>query len=346
MIPNQIVLPKSVAFNVVIQGFRIRFGRSVVTVLGVVLGIAFLMSILSSQALRKEVAAEDAIRLEVNRMFSFLRAEMGPPEKRIVGLILTGPLNETESRLILRLEKEGLEKLRWSSDEQEEFPISTSDVILEKTGNQEVGQEVSAVLVMGAGPLPNLSWEKLTEKSRQKILALSRKQDFEFPPSAGTVTDLWREMRPEEIAKAEREAAKEKVRSIWIITISLIVTVIGISNAMLMSVSERFREIGTMKCLGALSAFVRITFIIESGIIGTIGGVLGCVVGILFSFLAYTVTYGITLAAISFLNGATSLALYALIGLILSIAMSVMAAIYPASIAARMIPADALRSNV
>lgn len=346
MIPNQIVLPRKVAFNVVIQGFRIRFGRSVVTVLGVVLGIAFLMSILSSQALRKGVVAEDEIRLEISRMLSFLRAEMGPPEERTIGLILTGSLNETESRLILELEKEGLGKLKWSGSYEEEFPIPIQDVVLEKTAEQDVGQEVSAILIMGSGPLPNIDWINLTEKSRQKVLALSRKQNFDFPSSSGTVVDLWREMRPEEIIKAERDMAKEKVRSIWIITISLIVTIIGISNAMLMSVSERFREIGTMKCLGALSAFVRIIFIIESGIIGSIGGILGCSVGVLFSFLAYTVTYGISLAAISFLDGAASLAFYALISLFLSIAMSILAAIYPASVAARMVPADALRSNV
>ena len=57
-------------------------------------------------------------------------------------------------------------------------------------------------------------------------------------------------------------------------------------------------------------------------------------------------TYGISLAAISFLDGAASLAFYALISLFLSIAMSILAAIYPASVAARMVPADALRSNV
>ena len=261
MIPNQSVLPRKVAFNVVIQGFRIRFGRSVVTVLGVVLGIAFLMSILSSQALRKGVVAEDEIRLEISRMLSFLRAEMGPPEERTIGLILTGSLNETESRLILELEKEGLGKLKWSGSYEDEFPIPIQDVVLEKTAEQDVGQEVSAILIMGSGPLPNIDWINLTEKSRQKVLALSRKQNFDFPSSSGTVVDLWREMRPEEIIKAERDMAKEKVRSIWIITISLIVTIIGISNAMLMSVSERFREIGTMKCLGALSAFVRIIFI-------------------------------------------------------------------------------------
>jgi putative ABC transport system permease protein len=42
----------------------------------------------------------------------------------------------------------------------------------------------------------------------------------------------------------------------WIIILSLLVCVVGIVNAQLMAVTERFREIGTMKCLGALDRFV------------------------------------------------------------------------------------------
>ena len=41
-------------------------------------------------------------------------------------------------------------------------------------------------------------------------------------------------------------------KDIWLIVMSLIVCVVGIANSMLMAVTERFREIGTMKCLGAL----------------------------------------------------------------------------------------------
>src|SRR5690606_38649039 len=70
------------------------------------------------------------------------------------------------------------------------------------------------------------------------------------------------------------------------------ITVIGIANAMLMSVTERVREIGTMKCLGALSGFVVKLFLIESSLLGLVGAILGCLVGLLFSILIYAVSFG------------------------------------------------------
>ncbi len=73
--------------------------------------------------------------------------------------------------------------------------------------------------------------------------------------------------------------AAEVARSNWLIGLSLLVCTVGITNAMLMSVSERFREIGTMKCLGALDSFVVRIFMIESVLMGLIASVLGWVVG-------------------------------------------------------------------
>ena len=46
---------------------------------------------------------------------------------------------------------------------------------------------------------------------------------------------------------------------------SLLVCTVGITNSMLMAVTERFKEIGTMKCLGALDSFVVVLFMLESG---------------------------------------------------------------------------------
>lgn len=73
--------------------------------------------------------------------------------------------------------------------------------------------------------------------------------------------------------------AAEEARSNWLIGLSLLVCAVGITNAMLMSVSERFREIGTMKCLGALDAFVVRIFMIESVLMGLLASALGWVVG-------------------------------------------------------------------
>ena len=50
--------------------------------------------------------------------------------------------------------------------------------------------------------------------------------------------------------------AQISYKQYWLIVLSLLVCVVGITNAMLMSVTERFREIGTMKCLGALDSFI------------------------------------------------------------------------------------------
>ena len=65
----------------------------------------------------------------------------------------------------------------------------------------------------------------------------------------------------------------------WLVIMCLIVCVVGISNSMLMAVTERFREIGTMKCLGALNKFVVELFLLESGFQGLAGAILGSFIG-------------------------------------------------------------------
>ena len=65
----------------------------------------------------------------------------------------------------------------------------------------------------------------------------------------------------------------------WLVTLSLVVCAVGITNSMLMSVTERFREIGTMKCLGALNQFVVKLFMIEAFFLGVIASTLGWIVG-------------------------------------------------------------------
>src|SRR5687768_16319940 len=91
---------------------------------------------------------------------------------------------------------------------------------------------------------------------------------------------------------SEGEAAGDKVQTRWLIGLALLVAFVGILNAMLMSVTERFREIGTMKCLSALDGFIIKLFLIESLFQGLAGTVIGVVVGLVLSLVSVTASYG------------------------------------------------------
>ncbi len=72
--------------------------------------------------------------------------------------------------------------------------------------------------------------------------------------------------------------------------ISLLVGGIGVMNIMLVSVTERTREIGVRKALGAPNSAIRVQFIVESMIICLIGGVIGIIFGLVFT-IAYNKWY-------------------------------------------------------
>jgi predicted lysophospholipase L1 biosynthesis ABC-type transport system permease subunit len=126
----------------------------------------------------------------------------------------------------------------------------------------------------------------------------------------------------------------------WLVILSLLVCVVGIVNAQLMAVTERFREIGTMKCLGALDRFILRLFILEAGIQGLVGAGLGALVGAVFSLLNGWLRFGFeSLTLIS--PGA--LAISILIATAVGCLLSLLGVFYPALIAARMQPVEAMR---
>ena len=119
--------------------------------------------------------------------------------------------------------------------------------------------------------------------------------------------------------------------------IALLVGGIGVMNIMLVSVTERTREIGIRKALGARTGSIMMQFLAESAIITCIGGVLGIVLGLLGA-------YGI--CSLPMLGISPDLSIGTIItATLFSSAVGIFFGIYPAKKAARLSPIEALRRN-
>ena len=90
----------------------------------------------------------------------------------------------------------------------------------------------------------------------------------------------------------EKEARQKQMMLGGLGAISLFVAALGITNTMIMSISERTREIGIMKALGCYVTDIRVMFLSEAGAIGLIGGVIGCIVSFIASVVINLVSLG------------------------------------------------------
>ena len=126
----------------------------------------------------------------------------------------------------------------------------------------------------------------------------------------------------------------------WLVLMALLTCTVGIANAMLMSVTERFREIGTMKCLGAEDGTVVKLFLIESLLMGGVGSLAGIVVGLLISAAVGLAQFG--WYAVEYLPFGSVLRTCGL-SLLAGLVLCLIGAGYPSLLAARMRPVEALR---
>ncbi len=223
---REISLPFSKAIEISISNLRIRFGRSLITTSGVILAIAFLMSVWSNNAIIESLRAADSS--EVN----------------------------------LLLQRKGI----------------------------EIGLDAS-----------------------------------------GAVS-----------AEAQARMDEEASKQLWLISLSLLVCVVGIANAMLMSVTERFREIGTMKCLGALDSFIVKLFLLESTFQGSAGTAVGIAIGFLLTLLLALIDYG---THVFTYFPAAGLIRSAIAAMVVGTLLSLIGAMLPAWRAAKMEPVAAMRSD-
>ncbi len=83
----------------------------------------------------------------------------------------------------------------------------------------------------------------------------------------------------------EKEAQQKQMMLGGLGAISLFVAALGIMNTMIMSITERTREIGIMKALGCRVRDIRTIFLTEAGLIGLLGGIIGCFLSLILSFL-------------------------------------------------------------
>ena len=136
-----------------------------------------------------------------------------------------------------------------------------------------------------------------------------------------------------------RKSLEEQSRAIQLIlggigAVSLLVAAIGIANTMVMSVTERTREIGIKKALGARRSDILVQFLLEALIISIVGGALGIAVGIAMGMLsstvgmAFVVSWNIVWVAVA-----------------ASTAIGLVFGIFPAYRASRKNPIEALRAE-
>ena len=182
---------------------------------------------------------------------------------------------------------------------------------------------VQSALVSATSPdSTKIAEQQITDLLRQRHkLAPNQENDF----SVRNMTDI-----------AEAADATNRIMILLlgsIASVSLLVGGIGIMNIMLVSVTERTREIGIRMAVGARSSAVQVQFLIESIMLSLAGGLIGIIVGV-----------GISLVVPSMLGWPTLVSPVAILGsVVFSAAVGIFFGYYPARKAAALDPIDALR---
>ena len=139
----------------------------------------------------------------------------------------------------------------------------------------------------------------------------------------------------EKVKNLQKLSESTNQQLIWIASISLLVGGIGVMNIMLVSVTERTREIGIRKAVGAKRQHIMLQFLCESCILSVLGGLIGLVLSAAV-VSAYNTAAGSS-AAINWGIGMAAIAFCAVIGILFGS--------YPAAKASRLQPIDALHTS-
>ena len=193
--------------------------------------------------------------------------------------------------------------------------------------------------------IPDVDWnivQQYDEPQNAKLLADSTDNMTSVGKAAQTLLNetvtnkdiKYRAANMNETAEESQQvSATTNKQLIWIASISLLVGGIGVMNIMIVSITERTREIGTRKALGATNGSIRLQFITEAIVLCVIGGLLGLGFGML---LGHVITNAIGYPGTVTVQNVVAVLLF-------STAFGIFFGYYPANRAAKMNPIDALR---
>lgn len=320
-IQRQIALPLSKAVEIAWKNIRMRMSRSLVVTSGIVLALAFLMFILSGDVMvdgmRKwmetaptspQFQALEKQQKELQGQVQAITATLSDAARSMPSADGKPPF---DPKAVLGDDFAGLQR------ELGAMPLPPDDLTKLLTARADLLDVMK-------------NWMALTRQSR------AIKQTLSGPQQLASL------MKQNGVPTAAREIKASKVQTRWLAGLALLVAFAGILNAMLMSVTERFREIGTMKCLGALDSFIVKLFLIESSFQGAAGTFMGILLGLLLSLAGASSSYGQFAWKMFPL---TEVSVNASICFVVGIVLTVGGAVYPAWQAARMHPIEAMRAD-
>jgi putative ABC transport system permease protein len=206
-----------------------------------------------------------------------------------------------------------------STDEHAYLPITTFDAHFPWI-RKDVGVNIATV------PRQPEWVDRITEEGTA-VLRARRKVPFNKPNDFGLLT-------PDKlIGNFQAITGGITLAMIFISSIALLVGGVGVMNIMLVSVTERTREIGVRKAIGAVRRDIVMQFLTEAMTLSGVGGVIGVAVGMLIALVVRNVS-----------PLATATPLWSIVvGLAVSISIGLFFGIYPAYKAARLDPIEALR---
>ncbi len=326
---RQVVLPLRTAVGLAYQSIRLRLSRSLLVTSGIVLALAFLTSILVTDELvggMRAWAVEFPTSAEFRRLSAerdaIQRDQLRPADAAVRRVAADARPPPADARPppddAPRFDAEhafGRPLGELARDLGVPLPAPESDVVNALTARPDRADVVRNWLA-AAGRLRSV---------RDRLVAPRRVQE---------------QMANAGVPSTPKEIAASRTQTRWLIGLALMVAFVGILNAMLMSVTERFREIGTMKCLGALDGFIIKLFLIESLFQGCVGTAVGVAAGVALSAASLSTRYGAYAWQRAPWGG---LAGCLLVCLGVGIGLTVAGAVYPAWQAARMQPIEAMR---